>query len=130
MHDPRLDPVASAHRALMRLAPERMSRRYKSPEAFEEAVERIDLINGPVRLGPALLGALAVYSFDDAVYLYGGYEDLYLAAATAVELDSYDMRWQPLIDDKRLSVDDIASVLELMLIEAAEADAGDQVEAA
>ncbi len=112
--------TAMAHRELMTLSPARMRRRYKSVEAFEAAIERIDVVGGKgLRHGPALLGALAMHPYSDDLHLETADGDYYVVAANTVEMDAEDMPWAPLIEDGRLGVDDVAEVLELMIIETA-----------
>lgn len=114
------EPTAMAHRALLKLNPGRM-RRYVTLDAFAAALERIDVDEGRnMRPGVLLLAALAIHSYEDSLHLEAENGDYYLIAASVAELNSWDTPWEAMIDDGRVSVDGIAEVLELMIIETAE----------
>lgn len=96
--------------------------RYRSLEIFATALGQIDLSEGRnLRPRPLLLGALAIHSYADNLLDYVRPREPYLAAGAAVEIDAEDSAWESMIEDGRLGIDEIAEVLELMIIDSATA---------
>lgn len=96
--------------------------RYRSLEIFATALGQIDLSEGRnLRPRPLLLGALAIHSYADNLLDYVRPREPYLAAGSAVEIDAEDLAWESMIEDGRLGIDEIAEVLELMIIDSATA---------